>query len=50
MQRARDNLAKIKALCGKAACAEGTALAAVIAKGPPIATASVETTPRPAGN
>lgn len=48
--RARDNLAKIKALCGKNACTEGTALAAVIAKGPPIATASAETTPRPASN
>lgn len=50
VQRARDNLAKIKAVCGKNACAEGTALAAVIAKGPPIATASAETTPRPASN
>jgi tetratricopeptide (TPR) repeat protein len=50
VQRARDNLAKIKALCGKAACPESGALAAVIAKGPPIATASVETTPKPATN
>ena len=50
VQRARDNLAKIKALCGKTACAESGALAAVIAKGPPIATASVVTTPRPASN
>lgn len=50
VQRARDNLAKIKALCGKAGCAESGALAAVIAKGPPIATASAETTPRPASN
>ena len=50
VQRARDNLAKIKALCGKTACAESGALAAVIAKGPPIATASAVTTPRPASN
>ena len=50
VQRARDNLAKIKALCGKAACSESGALAAVIAKGPPIATASAETTPKPASN
>jgi tetratricopeptide (TPR) repeat protein len=50
VQRARDNLAKIKALCGKATCAESGALAAVIAKGPPIATASAVTTPKPATN
>ena len=35
---ARTNLAKIKTLC-KTACAPATALAAVIQKGPPIATA-----------
>ncbi|MEG3143974.1 hypothetical protein U1839_04850 [Sphingomonas sp. RT2P30] len=50
VQRARDNLAKVKVACGKGSCAEASALAAVIAKGPPIATASVETTPKPASN
>jgi tetratricopeptide (TPR) repeat protein len=50
VQRARDNLAKVKVACGKGSCAEAGALAAVIAKGPPIATASVETTPKPASN
>lgn len=41
--RARDNLTKIKTLC-KQDCADATALAAVIAKGPPpVTTAQVET-------
>jgi len=40
--RAKDNLAKIRTLCGKAGCADATVLAATIAKGPPIATAAVE--------
>lgn len=40
VERARENLAKIKALC-KGACAPANALAATIAKGPPIATAQV---------
>lgn len=41
--RAKDNLTKIKTLC-KQDCAEATALAAVIAKGPPpVTTAQVET-------
>lgn len=41
--RAKDNLAKIKTLC-KQDCADATALAAVIAKGPPpVTTAQVET-------
>jgi len=38
--RAQQNLAKIRTLC-KAQCADATQLAAVIAKGPPIATAQV---------
>ena len=42
VQRAKDNLAKIKTICGKAGCGDATQLAAVIAKGPPIATASVD--------
>lgn len=42
--RARDNLAKIKTLC-KGVCPDATQLAAVIAKGPPITTAQVETKP-----
>lgn len=41
--RAKDNLTKIKTLC-KQDCADATALAAVIAKGPPpVTTAQVET-------
>lgn len=42
--RAKDNLVKIRTLC-KGACPEATQLAAVIAKGPPIATAQVDKTP-----
>ncbi|MDQ2879006.1 MAG: tetratricopeptide repeat protein [Pseudomonadota bacterium] len=42
VDRARANLAKIKALCGKAPCADATALAAVIAKGPPVVTAAAD--------
>ncbi|PTQ64822.1 hypothetical protein C8J45_102178 [Sphingomonas sp. PP-CE-3G-477] len=42
--RAKDNLVKIRTLC-KGVCPEATQLAAVIAKGPPIATAQVEKTP-----
>ncbi len=42
--RARDNLAKIRTLC-KSGCTEATALAAVIAKGPPVTTAAVVTKP-----
>lgn len=38
IDRARENLAKIRTLC-KTACAPATQLAAAIAKGPPIATA-----------
>jgi Tfp pilus assembly protein PilF len=40
VNQARANLAKIRKLC-KAGCGEATQLAAVIAKGPPIATAQV---------
>ncbi|EZP49084.1 MULTISPECIES: tetratricopeptide repeat protein [Sphingomonas] len=42
---ARTNLAKIRTLC-KAGCPEANQLAAVIAKGPPVTTASVD--PKPA--
>lgn len=35
MEAARENLTKIKTLCGKKPCPESAALAAVIAKGPP---------------
>ncbi len=42
--RAKENLAKIHTLCGKTgACPDGAALAVSIAKGPPLATASVDT-------
>ncbi|MET3435624.1 tetratricopeptide repeat protein [Sphingomonas sp. 1185] len=39
--RAKDNLAKIKTLC-KQDCGDATALAALIAKGPPVTTAQVD--------
>lgn len=38
--QAKANLARVKAIC-KGACPQATALAAVIAKGPPVATAQV---------
>ncbi|WP_294195484.1 tetratricopeptide repeat protein [uncultured Sphingomonas sp.] len=38
--RARQNLAKVRALC-KGSCPQATTLAAVIAKGPPVTTAQV---------
>ncbi|HWK35968.1 hypothetical protein [Sphingomonas sp.] len=40
VERAKENLVKIRKLCGAKACAEGTTLAAVIAKGPPPVTAA----------
>ncbi len=45
MQRAEDNLARIRTLC-RAGCAEAAELAGAIAKGPPVATAQVV---KPAG-
>jgi Tfp pilus assembly protein PilF len=44
VSRARENLAKIRTLC-KGNCPDATALAAVIAKGPPVTTAQVESKP-----
>ncbi len=44
--RAQENLAKIRTLC-KANCPAATQLAAVIAKGPPVTTAQVDTKPKP---
>jgi Tfp pilus assembly protein PilF len=38
--RAKENLARVKALC-KGTCVQANALAAVIAKGPPVTTAQV---------
>ena len=38
VSRAKENLARVRALC-KSNCPQATALAAVIAKGPPVATA-----------
>lgn len=40
VERARQNLARVKALC-KGSCPQATALAATIAKGPPVTTAQV---------
>lgn len=50
--RARENLAKIRTLCGKESeCAPATSLAAAIAKGPPVTTTAQQTvTPPAAGN
>jgi Tfp pilus assembly protein PilF len=50
--RARENLAKIRTLCGKEAeCAPATTLAAAIAKGPPVtATAQQTVVPPPPAN
>lgn len=45
--RAKENLAKIKTLC-KATCPEATQLAAVIAKGPPVQTATAQVEKKPA--
>lgn len=44
--RARENLVKIRTLC-KGNCPDASQLAAVIAKGPPIATAQVDTVIKP---
>lgn len=44
LTRARENLARIRTLC-KTACTDATALATVIAKGPPVTTAAVVTKP-----
>lgn len=40
VSRARENLARIKTVCGKRACPEVAALSASIAKGPPVVTAA----------
>ena len=42
INKARENLARIRTLC-RAGCGEATQLAAAIAKGPPVATASATT-------
>jgi Tfp pilus assembly protein PilF len=44
--RANENLTKIRAVCGKD-CGDATLLAAIIAKGPPTATAQAEAAPAP---
>lgn len=50
VQRAKDNLAKIRTVCARRACPEIAALTASIAKGPPTVTASATTVvPPPAG-
>ncbi len=40
VEKAKENLAKIRQLCGAKGCAEGTQLAAEIAKGPPVTVAA----------
>jgi len=47
VERAKENLARVKTLCGT--CADATQLAAVIAKGPP-ATATAQVVPPPAAD
>ncbi|WP_375381287.1 tetratricopeptide repeat protein [uncultured Sphingomonas sp.] len=47
VNRARDDLVKLKAVCRSGSCPEATQLAAAIAKGPPIATAQATTTVAP---
>lgn len=44
VEKAKDNLAKIRTLCGSGSCNDGNLLAATIAKGPPI-TATAQATP-----
>lgn len=46
IEKAKENLAKIRTICGSASCADATALAAVIAKGPP-PTATAQQTVKP---
>lgn len=56
VEKAKENLARIRTICGAGACNDGTLLAAVIAKGPPPtvtaasnppATAPAVTAPKP---
>lgn len=42
LAKAKENLAKIKTICGAKACSDATVLAAAIAKGPPVVTAQTE--------
>ena len=43
VSRARENLARIRTVCGKRACPEVALLSASIAKGPPVVTAAAAT-------
>lgn len=45
VEKAKENLAKIRAICGTGACNDATQLAAVIAKGPPITATAAATPP-----
>lgn len=47
MEAARENLARIRTLCGKKPCPQATSLAATIAKGPPPAAAPATKVPEP---
>ena len=49
VNRARENLARIRTLC-KTACAPATQLAAAIAKGPPVTTVAATTPAAPPAN
>jgi hypothetical protein len=48
MEAARENLARIKTLCGKKPCPDATTLASVIAKGPPPSAAPATKVPETA--
>lgn len=48
VERARDNLAKIRVICGSQECGDATRLASTIAKGPPITATAAATTTTPA--
>jgi len=49
VEKAKENLAKIRTLCGSGTCNDGVLLAAAIAKGPPVtATAAAEPAKTPA--
>jgi Tfp pilus assembly protein PilF len=48
MTKAKENLTKIKSLCGAKSCADGVRLSAAIDKGPPVVVQAAQTTVNPA--
>jgi Tfp pilus assembly protein PilF len=47
VEKAKENLAKIRTICGTGACNDATLLAATIAKGPPVTATAAATPPAP---